>query len=408
MVAFFICGTPSNNDGFQFVDLGPGLLPSSPASYLDRAPGEDVEDHRFESVFVEGRRYVQYRRVLRINPNDSAANRGAYVAVGCLIGEPLPTQSVSNCVDIVSEIFGGVCGALNRARSFPVGYRFADYVYQGAPLSDRLAHQCSPLLLTDVLRQALHSEGSFQGAGVKQLTLAPGEIIATDVERHQLYFGQGSVGSLLAADRARAQVQETVRQNATAAALLADLQSEWLSLQATVTDGAAELIRKGQALQRVVGDVERAVERDGLLHPSAEHYAGRMEGGVDSDGGRNLEATATGRYHPAIGARAASFAKNRRPLARGRLHARGKGSLRSRRWAGLLAGLIGVGIAMLVGFALWQLQPSSTSTLTEETTERTSVPSPTTPPDREVAEDPESPRRDVASERAALDAAPQD
>ena len=152
MVAFFICGTPSNNDGFQFVDLGPGKLPGSPASYLDRAPGEDVEDHRFESVFVEGRRYVQYGRVLRINPNDSAANRGAYVAVGCLIGEPLPTQSVSNCVDIVSEIFGGVCSALNRARSFPVGYRFADYVYQGAPLSDRLAHQCSPLLLTDVLQ----------------------------------------------------------------------------------------------------------------------------------------------------------------------------------------------------------------------------------------------------------------
>ena len=163
MVAFFICGTPSNNDGFQFVDLGPGHLPGLPASYLDRAPGEDVEDHRFESVFVEGRRYIQYGRVLRINPNDSAANRGAYVAVGCLIGEQLPTQSVSNCVDIVSEIFGGVCSALNRARSFPVGYRFADYTYQGAPLSDRLAHQCSPLLLTDVLRQAAAQRGFVPG-----------------------------------------------------------------------------------------------------------------------------------------------------------------------------------------------------------------------------------------------------
>ena len=410
MVAFFICGTPSNNDGFQFVDLGPGHLPGLPASYLDRAPGENVEDHRFESVFVEGRRYIQYGRVLRINPNDSAANRGAYVAVGCLIGEQLPTQSVSNCVDIVSEIFGGVCSALNRARSFPVGYRFADYVYQGAPLSDRLAHQCSPLLLTDVLRQALHNEGSFQGAGVKQLTLAPGEIIAADVERHQLYFGQGSVGSLLAADRARAQVQETVRQNATAAALLAELQSEWLSLQATITDGASEIIRKGQVLQRAVGDVERAVERDRHLHPAAENYAGRLEGGptVDPDGGRNLEATAMGHYGPAIGARAAPFSRNRGPLARGRLQARGKRSLRSRRWAGVLAGLIGVGIAVLVVFALRQLLPSSTSTLTETTTEPTSVPSPTTLPEGEAAHDAEPPRTDVASERAALDAAPQD
>jgi hypothetical protein len=266
------------------------------------------------------------------------------------------------------------------------------------------------LLLTDVLRQALHNEGSFQGAGVKQLTLAPGEIIAADVERHQLYFGQGSVGSLLAADRARAQVQETVRQNAAAAALLAELQSEWLSLQATITDGASEIIRKGQVLQRAVGDVERAVERDRHLHPAAENYAGRLEGGpaVDPDGGRNLEATAMGHYGPAIGARAAPFSRNRRPLARGRLQARGKRSLRSRRWAGVLAGLIGVGIAVLVVFALRQLLPSSTSTLTETTTEPTSVPSPTTLPEGEAAHDAEPPRRDVASERAALDAAPQD
>ena len=29
-VGFFVCGTPSNNDGFQFVELGPAKLPGSP------------------------------------------------------------------------------------------------------------------------------------------------------------------------------------------------------------------------------------------------------------------------------------------------------------------------------------------------------------------------------------------
>ena len=171
MVAFFVCGTPSNNGGFQFVELGPGKLPGSRRPiWTKRRRGRRVSPNR-----VGLRRRATLRPVQPSAQDQSErlrGNRGAYIAVGCLIGDPLPTQSVSNCVDIVSEIFGGVCSALNPARSFPVGYRFADYVYQGAPLSDRLAHQCSPLLLTDVLWQALHNEGSFQGA--RRETTHPG------------------------------------------------------------------------------------------------------------------------------------------------------------------------------------------------------------------------------------------
>ena len=37
-VAFFVCGTPSNRRGFEFVELGPERLPGAPEAYLDKAP----------------------------------------------------------------------------------------------------------------------------------------------------------------------------------------------------------------------------------------------------------------------------------------------------------------------------------------------------------------------------------
>ena len=92
----------------------------------------------------------------------------------------------------------------------------------------------------------------------------------------------------------------------------------------------------------------------------------------------------------------------------GALASAGK-TLRSARGAGqgLLAGLIGVAIAVLVVFA-WQRSSRPLARPDGGNNGADSVPSPETPPDREVAEAPEQPRRDVASERAALDAAPQD
>ena len=74
---------------------------------------------------------------MRINPNDAEANRGAYLAVGCLIRERLPLHTVANCVDVVSELYGRVCGGLTPDRSFPSGYRLADFTHAGPPLDER-------------------------------------------------------------------------------------------------------------------------------------------------------------------------------------------------------------------------------------------------------------------------------
>ena len=206
-VAFFVCGTPSNHRGFELVELGPEKLPGSPAAYLDKAPAGTAECHRIEPLLIDGQRYVQYSRVLRINPNDAEANRGAYLAVGCLIRERLPFHTVSNCLDAVSELYGRVCSGLTPDRSFPSGYRLADFTHTGPPLDERAAYQCSPVLVADVVLQALNGEGPIDWSNTRELLLAPEEMIATDVSRYQLYSRQGSLGSLASIDTDRAHLQ---------------------------------------------------------------------------------------------------------------------------------------------------------------------------------------------------------
>src|SRR5687767_6482804 len=170
-VAFFVCGTPSNNRGFELAELGPAKLPGSPEAYLDKAPAV-AECHRIESVLVDGERYVQYSRALKINPNDAEANRGAYIAVGCLIRERLALAAVANCIDVVSELYGRVSSALTTERAFPPGFRLADFTQVGSPLDERTAYPCSPLLVADVVLQALNGEGPIDWPKTKEVLLA--------------------------------------------------------------------------------------------------------------------------------------------------------------------------------------------------------------------------------------------
>jgi hypothetical protein len=259
-VAFFVCGTPSNNRGFELVELGPGKLPGSPEAYLDKAPAV-AECHKIESVLVDGERYVQYSRVLKINPNDAEANRGAYIAVGCLILERLALGAVANCVDVVSELFGRLSSALTAERSFPVGFRLADFTQVGSSLDERTAYPCSPLLVADVVLQALNGEGAIDWPKTKEVLLAPGEMTAADVSRYQLYTRQGVLGSLTSLDVERAQLRETAQRATAAAQTLFELQREWAELE-----GAAErLLARGEAFKHLTFEIERNVQRDRAL-----------------------------------------------------------------------------------------------------------------------------------------------
>src|SRR5262245_6850991 len=260
-VAFFVCGTPSNNRGFELVELGPERLPGSPESYLDKAPPDAADCHRIESVVVDGQRYVQCSRVLRIKPNDAAANRGAYVAVGCLLRERLAFDAVANCLDVVAELSGRVSSALTPDRSFPVGYRLADFTHVGVPLEERAAYQCSPLLVADVVTQALNGEGPVDWPKAKEVVLAPAEMTLVDVSRYQLYSRQGALGSLASLDQDRARAQQAAQRATAASQALLELQQEWAELEAT----AERLLAKGEAFQHLTLEMERGIKRDAAL-----------------------------------------------------------------------------------------------------------------------------------------------
>jgi hypothetical protein len=390
-VAFFVCGTPSNHRGFELVELGPERLPGSPETYLDRPPPDAAECHRVESVVVDGQRYVQCSRVLRINPNDAEANRGAYVAVGCLLRERLAFHAVANCLDVVAELYGRVSSALTPDRSFPVGYRLADFAHVGAPLAERAAYQCSPLLVADVVTQALNGEGSVDWPKVREVVLAPAEMTSADVGRHQLYSGQGALGSLASLDLDRARAQQAAQRATAAAQSLVELQHEWAALEVT----AQRLLAKGEAFQRLTLEMERGAKRDATLARD-----GRAEA---QQGAATLETSGHVPYGRAQFPGSASF---RVGSQRGRAgyDARRRSSSQQRHWVPR-SGWMRVSALVLTGgvlavvaiFAAQKLRP------TEQSVVAAPPPEAVTESEQQHGEQ-EQKLPDVVSERAALDA----
>jgi hypothetical protein len=393
-VAFFVCGTPSNNRGFELVELGPAKLPGSPEAYLDKAPAA-AECHRIESVIVDGERYVQYSRVLKINPNDAEANRGAYIAVGCLIRERLALGAVANCIDVVSELYGSVSSALTAERAFPADFRLADFTHVGSALDERAAHQCSPLLVADVVLQALNGEGPIDWPKTKEVLLAPGEMTSADVSRYQLYSRQGVLGSLASLDLERTQLHQTAQRATEAAQGLLELQREWAELE-----GAAErLLARGDAFKHLTFEIERNVQRDRAL----DARDGRA---VGTQGAPTFEAAPLGSYGRAhyqgsagfrIGAQRGRIGHD---AARRRNLSQSHRGLPRRGWGRVALVLTGVFVAVITVYAVQRFRAYESAVASA-------------PPSAVVESQPQDgeqerqqPENDVAAQRAALDALP--
>ena len=217
-VAFFVCGTPSNNRGFEFVELGPERLPGTPEAYLDKAPADAAECHRIESILD---RRSTVRRIQPRSQDQSQRRRSESRRLHrCRLSHRTNawrSHTVANCVDAVSELYGRVSSGLTPERSFPVGFRLTDFAHTGSPLDERAAYQCSPLLVADVVLQALNGEGPIDWANTRQVLLAPAEMTAADISRYQLYSRQGLLGSLASIDVERAECSRLARQTTTAA-----------------------------------------------------------------------------------------------------------------------------------------------------------------------------------------------
>jgi hypothetical protein len=390
-VAFFVCGTPSNHRGFEFVELGPERVPGTPEAYLDKAPSDAVECHRIESILIAGQRHVEYSRVLRINPNDAEANRGAYVAVGCLIGQRVALHTVANCVDVVSELYGRVSGALTPERSFPVGFRLADLAHTGSPLDERTAYQCSPVLVADVVLQALNGEGSIDWANSRQLLLAPGEMLAADVSRYQLYSRQGLLGSLASIDHGAGGVQQMARQTEPARSLGRRAAS------GPALQGCGASSAKAEALKHLTEEMERSVDRDLSLGEAGtrDRRAGGRKRASKRRNRNEWRTNATAKTLLATLQDSVQLIGERPP-----------GSVRSKipgsRWASVsVLVIIGSVLVVLVGVAFQRyLLPE----LAHEAVPPASV---VTEPEHQDGEQAlEQPQNDIARERAALDASP--
>ena len=395
-VAFFVCGTPSNHRGFELVELGPERLPGSPESYLDKAPPDAAECHRIESVVVDGQRYVQCSRVLRINPNDAEANRGAYVAVGCLIRERLALHAVANCLDVVAELYGRVSSALTPDRAFPAGFRFADFQHAGSPLDERAAYHCSPLLVADVVLQALNGEGPVDWAKSKEVLLTPAEMTWADVARYQLYSRQGSLGSLASLDLDRARAQQTAQRASTAAQAFLELQHEWAQLE-----GSAErLLAKGEAFKQLTVDVDGAVKRDRKLATGGDGRAEGQQGpSPESAGAAPYERQP---YHVSQGLRIGT--------SRGRVGydaAARRRSASQQRHGLQRSGLVRLSAVVLTGVLLGAAAIYGVQKLgSPESTVAAAPPPDVIEPESQPTEEQPAPENNVARERAALDASP--
>jgi hypothetical protein len=396
-VAFFVCGTPSNNRGFELVELGPEKLPGSPETYLDKAPPDAAECHRVESVLIDGQRYVQCSRVLRINPNDAEANRGAYVAVGCLIRERLALHAVANCLDVVAELFGRVSSALTRDRAFPAGFRLADFRHSGSPLEQRAAHQCSPLLVADVVLQALNGEGPIDWPKAKEVLLTPADMTSADVGRYQVYSRQGPLGSLAALDLDRARAQQTAQRATAAAQAFVELQHEWAELE----DNAQRLLAKGEVFKHLTFEVDGAVKRDLKLAAAGDVRADGLQGGPTVDAGAAPHArplyqspqgfrigSSRGRVGYDAAIRRKSASQQRQALQRSGL---------GRLSALVLTGFL-LAVAAIVAVQKWRAP--------ESTVAAAPPPAVLEPDSQQPEQQQQPPENDVARERAALDASP--
>jgi hypothetical protein len=405
-VGFFVCGTPSNNDGFQFVELGPAKLPGSPRTYLDRPVNDATESYRFEPVSIDGGRYLLYGRAVRINPYDSAANRGAYLAVGCLAGGPLPMHTVANCIDIVSEVYGNVTALLKADRTLPLGYRLAQYAYSGIPLDERLEHQCSPLLLADVMMQGLSSEGTIDWHAAKPFSFAPAELLAADIRRYQLYTAQGTLGSLVSLDERRAEIDESVRQTVAAAGVANELQAEWGSFIKLLDGGIDGLAEKASAFRRVIDDIERVAQRNQKLQPGP--LAARSpfaDAGAEADPSGSRQPPGSHEWPartqmPVRAVRTHGSARRRSGHGRRVFGVR----MRPETWVYALAGTAAA-VALGLVLRVWLLRDVPTNEA-RDALELPAEVQPLPPSGDPEHPTPEPRRSDVASERAALDDAP--
>jgi hypothetical protein len=257
----------SDRRGFEYVELGPQSLPGAPAGYLDVHPSGNADpSYGFELLEIAGRAFVRYSRYLRINPNDSQTNRGAYLSVGFLAARALPLHVGANCMDLVSQVVGHLKSTLGPDNSFDRNFRLADYAYNGDLSESAILSRCSPLLALDVLMQGLNAQGSLPWRGRRPIFIDAARLTREEeIDKHLFYFGKGTPAVQLRLERDREKLKRLARQLAHAASYADQVQDEWLSYQSDMQERLPAMAARGTELRDLIDEVEYLTESvDGI------------------------------------------------------------------------------------------------------------------------------------------------
>jgi len=164
---------------------------------------------------------VRYAEAFGITPNDSAANRGAYLAIGFVADRRLPLHVTANCVSYVSQLTATLQSRLTARGSLPEGARLRDVAPALRVRSEAFLHQCSPLVRVDLVQQAAYRCGQFESAS--RQCLSPADLgLDTDVRSLLLYCASETADASETLERYRAEIESVALQAASAVSALSD------------------------------------------------------------------------------------------------------------------------------------------------------------------------------------------
>ena len=272
---FFVCGTPSDREGFKYKCLSGNVLPGA---YLDRDPGDHSEgDFAIDVVSVDDGKFILYVDYRSITPNDGRGNRGAYIAGGFMIHLGGTIHDIANGIARVSEIVGALTSKLNDKGAFPTGFNLEEFSHSGTH-SRSYDSLLSPYFLADLIFQASNAQGAFEHREGR-ITLNAADVeIEKKIADFEFYETPKNDGLI---KQHRLEAEKTSRESEERLKELAQKYAELQKTKRLLDQQDAELQKTKGQLAQTDAELQRTIER----HQSIEELMAqinRLSGQIDT------------------------------------------------------------------------------------------------------------------------------
>ncbi len=132
---YFICGTPTDKNGFECITLDGQRFPDRYGRCLEVIPAREFSDqigvrHLFHRQGDKEDGWAMYAEYRSIHPNDTDQNRGAYIAAGCWSSKPLFPEQLMSALKTISAVHRSLAEKRDpKTNSFPPKFRLHGYKY---------------------------------------------------------------------------------------------------------------------------------------------------------------------------------------------------------------------------------------------------------------------------------------